>query len=142
LIFRRDRKKGVEDGGPHVLRGRDGPANGSHLATGDHGNPLARRFQADDEPETVDLLKPGKPDRAADPATRDLSERSDAREAPAGQALVRFAEKTGKFYLLPGSENSPVRLNGTTVAAATELRPGDRIEAGGFEFRFQAVRSE
>jgi hypothetical protein len=142
LIFKRDKKQAVRDDGPHVMRGRDGPVNGARPAAGGGGNPLARRFQADDEPDTVDLLDSDKPDRPEDPATRDLSGGSRAGEASAGQALVRFAEDTGKFYLLPGSGDSPVRLNGTAVAAATELRPGDCIEAGDFEFRFQPARPE
>ena len=128
------------------MRGRDSAARAHGSAPGGDGNPLARRFHLDDEPDTVDLLQSGDSAPAAvtageEAATRDLSGPGDGQAAAAGAPLIRFAAETGKFYLLPGSEDSPACLNGTAVAAATELRPGDRIEVGGAAFLFQPDRS-
>lgn len=148
MIFKRGKQRGERVGGTHVMRGRDSAAKAHGSAPGSDGNPLARRFHPDDEPDTVDLLRSGESAGAAvagvgEAATRDLVGPGDGpTAAAAGEPFMCFAAKTGKFYLLPGSEESPVLLNGATVVAATELRPGDRIEVGGAAFLFQPDHSE
>jgi hypothetical protein len=148
VIFKRGKQGGDRGGGTHVMRGRDSAAKTRRSAPSGDGNPLARRFHPDDEPDTVDLLRSGESAGAAvagveEAATRDLAGPGDGpTAAAAGEPFMCFAAKTGKFYLLPGSEESPVLLNGATVAAATELRSGDRIELGGAAFLFQPAHSE
>jgi hypothetical protein len=50
--------------------------------------------------------------------------------------VVSCDPQTGKFYIHPGGVGGPVLLQGEPVRAPTELRPGDTIRAGDFEFRF------
>ena len=51
---------------------------------------------------------------------------------------VTLDAATGKFYLQPGTDAHPVRLNGLAVEAPTELRRGDRLQVGVHEFEFLA----
>ncbi|MEJ2402339.1 MAG: FHA domain-containing protein [Xanthomonadales bacterium] len=105
-------------------------------------NPLARRFLDDAEPDTVDLAEPGRfhaPPGAdvEEPDTRETGgESADARDLR--QPLITLDAATGKLYLQPGTDAQPVRLNGVTVEAPTELRRGDRLQVGVHEFEFLA----
>jgi hypothetical protein len=118
-------------------RGRDGGA------TPQPGqNPLARRFLGDAEPDTVDLDEPGRfhalpGDEADESATRETGGAA-APGTDARQAVVTVDAATGKFYLQPGTDAQPVRLNGLAVEAPTELRRGDRLQVGVHEFEFLA----
>lgn len=125
-MFRR--KKSPESGrsppepSQPLLRGRDAAAE----------NPLARRFQPDREPATVDLAAPARFHAAADdPQTAALQ--TDAAKL---HRVISHDPRTGKFYIHPGGADSPVLLQGEVVRAPTELRPGDTIRIGDFEFRF------
>jgi hypothetical protein len=117
-----------------VLRGRDAAATGAPVA-GTADNPLARRFRPEREPATIDLTAPARfqaPAAAAgDPHTAALQ--TDASKLA---RVVSRDPQTGKFYIHPGDETSPVLLQGEPVRAPTELRPGDTIRAGDIEFRF------
>jgi hypothetical protein len=122
-----------------VMRGRDSAA----AKTGD--NPLARRFHPDDEPETIDLENPGgfhSADHEADPPTAQLGgEGADAAGMPGDEsararAVISLDERSGKFYLHPGSGGHEVRLGGVVVGSVSELRPGDRIAIGDHAFQF------
>ena len=55
-----------------------------------------------------------------------------------GKMLTGLDAATGKFYLQPGTDAHPVRLNGLAVEAPTELRRGDRLQVGVHEFEFLA----
>jgi hypothetical protein len=118
-------------------RGRDGGA------TPQPGqNPLARRFLGDAEPDTVDLAEPGRfhalpRDEADEPATRETGGDA-APDTDTRRAMVTLDAATGKFYLQPGTDAHPVRLNGLAVEAPTELRRGDRLQVGVHEFEFLA----
>jgi hypothetical protein len=102
-------------------------------------NALARRFQEDDEPETIDLLgdegfpgeeAPAEPETqvtATDPAKSHRADRLN---------LISCEPETGKFYVHPGASEIPVFLAGERVTATTELRRGDRIRIGEAEFEF------
>lgn len=106
-------------------RGRDAAA----------ANPLARRFQPDREPATVDLAAPARfqPPSAADEDPHTAALQTDAAKL---SRLVSCDPHTGKFYVHPGGETGPVLLQGEVVRAPTELRPGDTIRVGDFEFLF------
>lgn len=68
--------------------------------------------------------------------TRDLSAGAASGEGltpAAGFSLISYVPATGKFYLQPGQDGSPVRLGDATIDALTELRHGDLIEIGGSE---------
>jgi hypothetical protein len=142
MMFRR--KKTPESGltpsaNPRpVLRGRDTATAGPQAGGAAADNPLARRFRPEREPATIDLTAPARfqppslvPD---DPHTAALQ--TDASKLA---RVVSRDPQTGKFYVHPGhpdGENSPVLLQGEPVRAPTELRPGDTIRAGDFDFRF------
>lgn len=98
-------------------------------------NPLARRFQPDGEPATIDLAAPA---RFPSPSAADEDPQTAVLQTDASQLsrVVSCDALTGKFYIHPGSEALPVLLQGEEVRAPTELRPGDTIRVGGYEFRF------
>jgi hypothetical protein len=149
MIFKRSRKGAGKDSGSHVMRGRDRVGNAASTGTG--SNPLARRFHADDEPDTIDLQQTGDPPAAADrdheeSATRDLAAGAGAKSsvAPRGEgfSVIRYVPETGKFYLQPGPDDHPVCLGESPVYAPTELRHGDRIEVGDSELVFRPAQSD
>lgn len=98
-------------------------------------NPLARRFQPDSEPATIDLAAPA---RFPSPPAADEDSHTAALQTDASKLgrVVSCDALTGKFYIHPGGEAWPVLLQGEEVRAPTELRPGDTIRVGDFEFRF------
>jgi len=115
-------------------RGTEAPAAGR--------NPLARRFDASVEPDTVDLADPGRfqsPSEPpqAEPDTRVGEPRRAAATAGSAAPLLTRDAATGKIHLHPG-EGVVVRLNGQAVESPTELRRGDRLEIGGAVFEFLA----
>ena len=123
------------------MRGRD-----SKQQAGSAPNPLARRFQADSEPDPIDLTDPGRfhaPGAQAEPETSSAEEQS----APGTDAaavsrpldeVISVDPATGKFYVHPAGGELTVLLGGQAVNAATELRRGDRIQVGDAEFEFLA----
>jgi hypothetical protein len=117
-----------------VLRGRDAAGAGPQ-ADKAADNPLARRFRPEREPATIDLTAPAgfppPPAAPEDPHTAALQ--TDAAKL---SRVVSCDPQTGKFYIHPGGVGGPVLLQGEPVRAPTELRPGDTIRAGDFEFRF------
>lgn len=98
-------------------------------------NPLARRFQPDNEPATIDLAAPA---RFPSPSAADEDPQTAALQTDASKLsrVVSCDALTGKFYIHPGGEAWPVLLQGEEVRAPTELRPGDTIRVGDLEFRF------
>ena len=133
----RKKKSSLPDNGSPVLRGRTPQGTGAGAERSAPNNPLARRFQADSEPPTIDLSAPPgfhPAQRAADdPKTETL-------RTAAGplSRLISHEPDTGKFYIHPGTENLPVTLQGEPVAAPTELRRGDVIRIGNAEFHFHS----
>lgn len=117
-----------------MLRGRDAAGTGGP-ATGPADNPLARRFRPEREPATIDLTAPA---RFQEPSAAAGDSYTAALQTDASKLarVVSRDPQTGKFYIHPGDENSPVLLQGEPVRAPTELRPGDTIRAGDVEFRF------
>jgi hypothetical protein len=118
-----------------AMRGRD-DENSERAA-----NALARRFQEDDEPETIDLVGaegfPGEETRA-EPETRVTASVPEKNPSAERRQLISCEPETGKFYVHAGTQQAPVFLAGEPVTAATELRPGDRIRVGDVEFEFLA----
>jgi hypothetical protein len=98
-------------------------------------NPLARRLQPDREPATIDLAAPARfhPPPAAEEDPQTAALQTDAAKL---SRMVSCDTLTGKFYVHPGGEAWPVLLQGEEVRAPTELRAGDTIRVGDFEFRF------
>lgn len=136
MMFRK-KKTPLTPGGQAVPRGRTSPAKGEGTARKAAGNPLARRFQAESEPPTIDLaaaprFQPAQPG-SDDPKTAAL--RTDSAQL---SPIISFEPGTGKFYLHPGSGVLPVILQGEPVAAPTELRRGDVIRVGEAEFQFHS----
>jgi hypothetical protein len=134
----RKKKSSFPDNGQPVPRSRSPAAKASGGERDRTGNPLARRFQVDGEPPTIDLTAPARfnpaPHGAEDPKTGPL--KTDAAQ------LSRFISRepgTGKFYVHPGAEGLPVTLQGEPVAAPTELRRGDIICFGEAEFHFRSA---
>jgi hypothetical protein len=125
MIFRR-KKQTVRPVDPPVMRGRDS------VEISD--NPLARRFHPEDEPDTIDLQQPAGFNQ--EPGTVDVSAR---RSEPGSQAVITLAAETGKIYAQPGREDQAVYLDGETILAPTELRPGDRVRIGGLELQLSRV---
>lgn len=133
-MFRRKKSPGSadmpSDERQRTPRGRDGAAD----------NPLARRFQPNSEPATIDLVAPARfhspPAADEDPHTAGLQ--TDASKLG---RVVSCDVLTGKFYIHPGGEAWPVLLQGEEVRAPTELRPCDIIRVGDFEFRFGTAGS-
>jgi len=130
------------------MRGRDNAGN--------TGNPLARRFHPDDEPDTIDLQEHGGFNAEAE---TDEPETSPARPAPTGDAstgaastgaaptmpalsVVTLVPGTGKFYVQPGQGESLTYLGDTLVRTQTELRHGDRIRVGDFELQILPAAGE
>ena len=121
------------------MRGRDSKQKAENSP-----NPLARRFQADSEPDTIDLDDPG---RFHAPASQPEPETSKAEiqsaqnpETPvvaeALREILSLDSATGKFYVHPAADGVMILLGGQEVTAATELRRGDRIQVGDAEFEF------
>jgi hypothetical protein len=134
MMFRKKKTSQAESGRP-VPRGRTPAGKGDATARKSGINPLARRFQADSEPPTVDLaaapkFQPAHAD-SNDPKTAPL--KSDSTQL---SRIISFEPGTGKFYIHPGPEGFPVTLQGESVAAPTELRRGDVIRVGEAEFQF------
>jgi hypothetical protein len=132
------KKSSLPDNDQPVPRGRTPAAKASGTGRERTGNPLARRFQADSEPPTIDLTASPRfnpaPQGAADPKTGPLQ--TDVSQ------LSRFISRepgTGKFYIHPGAVGMPVVLQGEPVAAPTELRRGDIIRLGDVEFLFRSA---
>ncbi len=147
MIFRKKKTPAAPGSNQSIMRGRDHASDDKSPANADRHNPLARRFQPEDEPETIDLEDParfhsGPAEEAGEPATRDLAkEKADAEQADP----LEFREKhgfltqdsaTGKFHVHPGTGETVVLLEGEPVHAPTELRSGDRIRIGEAEFQF------
>ena len=106
------------------MRGRDSKVSDD--------NPLARRFHPEDEPDTIDLHQPE--GFTEEPGTADLSARSAGDSESAGRLeIISMVPETGKFYVLPGTDENLTYLGNEPVTRPTELRPGDRIRAGKFE---------
>jgi len=121
-----------------VPRGRDAAGAGSQAGGAAADNPLARRFRPEHEPATVDLTAPAR-FQAPSAALEDPHTAALQTDASKLARVVSCDPETGKFYIHPGhpgGENSPVLLQGEPVRAPTELRPGDTIRVGDFEFRF------
>jgi hypothetical protein len=118
-----------------AMRGRD-DENSERAA-----NALARRFQEDDEPETIDLVGaegfPGE-ESPAEPETRVTAPVPEKNPSAERRQLISCEPGTGKFYVHAGTEQAPVFLAGEPVTAATELRRGDRIRVGDVELEFLA----
>lgn len=133
MIFRRKRQPPSAGRPSAVLRGRDMASAHGQSASGPD-NPLARRFAAGDEPDTVDLMESagvGMPVAAEDPDTSGL-----AQAAPARRGLISRDPQTGKLHVSAAVDDCEVLLNGKPVLAPTELRPGDSIRIGDAELQF------
>lgn len=125
MIFRK--KQGpASPTGPAVPRGRDGsgPSAKDRASGGD--NPLARRFQEDAEPATVDLSDPARFHAPAKPEESPQTTYLQTQPESLGRVISRDAA-TGKLYVHPGTEDCPVLLQNEAVVAPTELRRGDTI---------------
>jgi hypothetical protein len=122
MIFRRKKSAAAQGGKQPVMRGRD--------SIEDSGNPLARRFHPEDEPDTIDLQQPA--------GFNEEPETAGAEEEPAAPgtlSVITVALETGKFYVQPGPGDNPVLLAGEPVRAPTELRRGDRVVVGDVELQ-------
>ena len=121
------------------MRGRD-----SKQAAETVSNPLARRFQSDSEPDTIDLADPGRfhaPGAQAEPETSSAD--TGTTHSPETPVVVKPLHEvltidtvTGKFYVHPAGDGLTVLRGGQVVTSATQLRPGDRIQIGDAEFEF------
>ena len=127
MIFRRKKSTEPAGGAEPVMRGRNSAKEAE--------NPLARRFQADDEPDTIDLQQPARFNEEPDTAEKD-----GRSTEPGGLDVITHVAATGKFYVQPGTAQLPVFLGDDPVTAPTELRRGDRIHIAGVEFHIR--RSE
>jgi hypothetical protein len=136
-MFRKKKPIPADNGQP-VMRGRSASGQAADAERKGAANPLARRFLADAEPATVDLAAPVRfqpaPGAIEDPKTAPLRESS-----PKTGPVITLDPETGKFYVHAGNEELPVLLQGGAVQTPTELRPGDTIRIGDFEFQFRAV---
>ncbi|MEE4292552.1 MAG: FHA domain-containing protein [Xanthomonadales bacterium] len=134
MIFRKNKPPEDAPAGAGTLRGRESasPEPGASA--------LARRFMAQDEPDTIDLGgSHGFPESASqeEPDTRNAGDSQHGQAlSHEGEALITLDSRNAKFYVHPGRADSPVRLNGEAVTARTELRKGDRIRVGAVEFEF------
>ena len=139
MVFRKDKQTPTPAGTKPVLRGRSDQGEAPEKQ-----NPLARRFQTDGEPDTIDLDQPGQfhavSDAAAvEPDTRAPGQGDDSpprQEHPPLPSLLTIDPGTGKFHVHPGPEGVAVLLDDEPVRSATELRRGDLIRIGDAEFRF------
>lgn len=133
MIFRKNKSQERSNDDPQTLRSRV-PEHGS--------SPLARRLRQDDEPDTIDLAAaPGfqAPEASDEPDTRS----ADLQPPSSKQfAVITSDPATGKFYVNPGTDGQAVLLCGDPVDAPTELRRGDRIRIGRFEFEFRGVAGD
>ena len=130
MIFRRKQQPSSAARSRHVLRGRETASARDQAASGTD-NPLARRFAAGDEPDTVDLMEPegvGSPLTADDPDTAGLGE-----TASGFGGLITRDTRTGKLHVNAAADDCQVLLNGKPVLTPTELRPGDSIRVGDAE---------
>ena len=134
MIFRKNKPAATPGNDKSSMRGRDGGSG--H----DSPSPLARRFVPGDEPETIDLVGPGgfhAEATEAEPETQVTSTEPPVESAGSDRAgILSHDPDTGKFYVHPGSAESPVMLAGEPVTATTELRKGDRISIADAEFEF------
>jgi hypothetical protein len=132
------KKSSPAGNGQPVLRGRTSAKPDTGPRHKGPNNPLARRFQADSEPPTVDLVGPARfpdaPGGDEDPKTAPLQ--TDATKL---SRLISHDPGSGKFYIHPTAEGTPVLLQGEPVRAPTELRRGDTIRVGQTEIRFENV---
>jgi len=135
-MFRKKKSPRPEDVQP-VPRGRAPAAKGASVERDTANNPLARRFQVESEPPTIDLAAPPRfhaaPSGRDDPKTAPLQ--------PEVAPLSRFISHdpaNGKFYVHPGDKGVTVTLQGETVVAPTELRRGDVIRMGNTEIQFRS----
>lgn len=140
----RKKKSPASDHGPSdnqrpVPRSRDAAGAGSPAARAADSaaadNPLARRFRPEREPATIDLTAPARFE-AASTAPEDPHTAALQIDASKLARVVSCDPQTGKFYIHPAGPGGQVLLQGEAVRAPTELRPGDTIRAGDFEFRF------
>jgi len=133
-MFRR-KKPSADDASRPLLRGRSSATGGGDAAGQGQGNPLARRFQPDTEPATIELAAPAsvrpEPGSDADPQTKPLQTR-----AADLNPVISHDPETGKFYIHPGDPGLPVTLQGEPVRAPTELRRGDSVGVGSIEIHF------
>jgi len=102
------------------MRSREGVEN--------NDNPLARRFHAEDEPDTIDLSQPAR--FPEEPGTADLSAQ---KSEPGRLPVIELVPETGKLYVRPGAGEQVISLAGEPVLSPTELRPGDRVRLQGLE---------
>ena len=58
MVFKRKKDNAAMQEGISGMRGRENADRNPDTTPENNPNPLARRFQADDEPETVDLMQP------------------------------------------------------------------------------------
>jgi hypothetical protein len=134
-MFSKKKSSSAGDGQP-VLRGRTSAKPDTDPRRKGPDNPLARRFQADSEPPTVDLVGPARfpdaPGGDEDPKTAPLQ--TDATKL---SRLISHDPGSGKFYIHPVTEGAPVLLQGEPVRAPTELRRGDTIRVGQTEIRIE-----
>jgi len=148
MIFRR-KKPENNSGSRSVLRGRDNADDGARPGSGPGGNPLARRFQPEGEPDTIDLEDPARfhafSDASEDEPTTDIvgeapdsTGKSRDQSTDGREKIVTQDPATGKFYLHPGAAEVTVYLGDEPVTAPTELRSGDKIRIGDAEFHFRA----
>jgi hypothetical protein len=135
MIFRKNKPAQEPGKQSPAMRGRD-DENSKRAA-----NALARRFQDQDEPETIDLASPsgipvaesqGEPDTRVTASVPESSRRTDQLR------VISREPETGKFYVHAGTAETPVLLAGEPVTTPTELRRGDRIRIGEAEFEFLA----
>ena len=134
-MFRKKNPASGPDTQKPAMRGRNGE-NSERAA-----NALARRFQEDDEPETIDLVGaegfPGEV-AGAEPETQATASVPGERRSEDRLQLISCETETGKFYVHAGTTQTQVFLAGEPVNARTELRQGDRIRIGDVEFEFLA----
>ena len=132
MIFRK-KKAPVTPSSPTVPRGRGASGPSAEEGAPGRSNPLARRFQGDAEPATVDLADPARfhaaPQPEESPQTTSLQKHPES----LGRVISRDAA-TGKLYVHPGTEDCPVLLQNEAVLAPTELRRGDTIRVGDAAF--------
>jgi len=92
MVFRRKKNTPANNDTLTGMRGRDSVEPGSASGHEPSQNPLARRFQADDEPETIDLIEPVRfhehaEEQTDEDITRVLVETTAAGEASSNEIL-------------------------------------------------------
>jgi hypothetical protein len=147
MIFRKKKPESAGSSGS-VLRGRESTDDAARPGSGRGKNPLARRFQLESEPDTIDLDDPARfhsvSEAGENEPTTDLIEEVPDSIEKAREHRTRGREKvlsqdteTGKFYIHPGEGEIEVYLGDDPVTAPTELRSGDIIRIGKAEFHFK-----